>query len=455
MEKSTPKTVLHSDPRLAAFATKEWWKKYLDHLIKKGITAPSANWHQRRVQDLLDRFPGVRSSALSVQDIETHLTALDGMDVPRWQLEQTLSALRHFGVYGGCAWADSVDWAKWKYRWSSKPLSQEQIATIDRGLLPQDPVLRAFAVTMRTRQLSLRTERTYLDWVERCVRFHGLDGPAAVEECHIGPFLGYLAGERQVSASTQRQALNGLVTFLKLTRGVDTVEVGSFLPGVKPRQVPTVLSLQEIRAVLGHIDVPTLRLAASLLYGSGLRLMEVVRLRVKDIDLSHRLILVMEGKGGASRRTPLPESQVIPLEQQLAVVRALHQRDLDLGHGLASLPLGLSEKYGSSAKEFSWQFLFPAKSLAHDSYDGVIKRHHCDPSNLQKVVHQAVQKAGLNKRASCHTLRHSFATHLLENGYDIRSVQELLGHKDVQTTMIYTHVLNRPGLAVRSPADLL
>ncbi|GDY14816.1 integron integrase [Planctomycetota bacterium] len=377
------------------------------------------------------------------------------MDLPRWQLEQTLDALQRFGRYGGCAWVVSVDWAKWRLRWSAKPESQEQIDTIERGILPLDPALRAFAVTMRTRQLSLSTERTYLDWVERCVRFHGLPSPAAVEEGHIAPFLEYLAAERQVSASTQRQALNALVTFLKLTRGVETVEVGSFLPGSKPRQVPTVLNLQEIRAVLGHVDVPAMRLAASLLYGSGLRLMEVVRLRVKDIDFPHRMILVLEGKGGASRRTPLPESLVGHMEQQLAAVRALHQRDLEQGYGLASLPPGLSEKFGSSAKEFSWQFFFPAKSLAQDPYDGQVKRHHCDPSNLQKVVHQAVRKAGLNKRASCHTLRHSFATHLLENGYDIRSVQELLGHKDVQTTMIYTHVLNRPGLAVRSPADLL
>ena len=375
--------------------------------------------------------------------------------MPSWMLVQTLDALQRFGRYAGCAWVGEVDWAKWQVRWVAKPVSQEQIDTIERGQLPEEPTLRAFAVKMRTQQLSIRTERTYLDWVERCVRFHGLTGPADVTEGHIAPFLGHLAGERQVAASTQRQALNALVTFLKLTRGVTTVEVGSFLPGTKPRQVPTVLSVQEIRAVLAQIESPAQRLAASLLYGSGLRLMEAVRLRVKDLDFAHRMILVLEGKGGASRRTPMPESLVKPLEQQLAVVRALHAQDLKQGHGLASLPLGLTLKFGAAAKEFAWQYVFPSKSLAQDPYDGVIKRHHCDASNLQKAVHQSVQKAGVTKRASCHTLRHSFATHLLENGYDIRSVQELLGHENVATTMIYTHVLNRPGLAVRSPADLL
>lgn len=370
-------------------------------------------------------------------------------------LVQTLDALQRFGRYAGCAWVEDIEWSKWQLRWLAKPVSQEQIDTIERGQLPQDATLRAFAVKMRTQQLSIRTERTYLDWVERCMRFHRLAGPAEVAEEHIAPFLGHLAGERQVSASTQRQALNALVTFLKLTRGVSTIEVGSYQPGSKPRQVPTVLSAEEVRAVLAQIEAPAQRLAASLLYGSGLRLMEAVRLRVKDIDFAHRMILVLEAKGGASRRTPMPESLVEPLKQQLAVVRELHAQDLEQGHGLASLPLGLTQKFGAAAKEFAWQYVFPSKKLAMDPYDGVIKRHHGDPSHLQKAVHQAVLKAGVTKRASCHTLRHSFATHLLENGYDIRSVQELLGHENVQTTMIYTHVLNRPGLAVRSPADLL
>lgn len=196
-------------------------------------------------------------------------------------------------------------------------------------------------------------------------------------------------------------------------------------------------------------------LAAALMYGSGLRLMEVIRLRIQDLDLDHRLVLIHDGKGGGSRRTPMPETLVERLEVQMARVLEVHQDDIGHGYGLASLPRGLGHKVGSAAKDFSWQYLFPASRLAIDPWDGVMKRHHVDETMVQKSVRLAVQRAGITKRASCHTFRHSFATHLLEQGYDIRSVQELLGHRDVQTTMIYTHVLNRPGVAIRSPADLL
>jgi len=221
------------------------------------------------------------------------------------------------------------------------------------------------------------------------------------------------------------------------------------------RQVPTVLSVDEVRAVLHGIPDPTQRLMATLLYGAGLRLMELVRLRLKDVDLPHRLLLVLDGKGGRSRRVPLPESVVPALEAQMAEVRRLHAVDLEEGFGAASLPPGLGRKLGAAAREAAWQYLFPAPARGRDPLDGQEKRHHLHETTLQKTMRLAVQQAGLTKRASCHTLRHSFATHLLEGGQDIRTVQELLGHADVQTTMIYTHVLNRPGLAVRSPADLL
>lgn len=334
-------------------------------------------------------------------------------------------------------------------------MSPEDAAVLEHGVLPVEPTLRAFALRLRMQRRSLRTEQTYLDWVDRCRRFHGLADAGRIEVGHVAPFLAHLAAERQVAANTQRQALNALVAFFKETRGVDGIDIGAYQPSAKARQVPTVLSVQEVRAVLGEIRDPMLHLAASLLYGAGLRLMEAVRLRIKDLDFAHRLILVLDGKGGGSRRAPMPDSLCEPLQAQVERVRALHARDDELGFGAASLPLGLLNKLGAAAKDLSWQFVFPASRLALDPADGVMKRHHIDESHLQKTVRRAVLAAGLTKRASCHTFRHSFATHLLAHGYDIRSVQELLGHKDVQTTMIYTHVLNRPGLAVRSPADLL
>ena len=326
---------------------------------------------------------------------------------------------------------------------------------IRQGVLPDDLTLRDFAVRLRVQHRSLRTEQAYLDWVDRCRFYHRLQTPAQLEVHHIGPFLGHLAAERHVSASTQRQALNALVSFFKEIRGCAEVDVGAFVPSTKPRQVPTVLSAQEVRAVLAKIREPSMHLAAALLYGAGLRLMEALRLRIKDLDIAHRIIVVIDGKGGASRRTPMPETLVQAIATQVDAVRALHLADVADGHGAASLPPALARKLGAAAKDEAWQYLFPASRLAIDPLDGQRKRHHQDESNLQKAVRRAVGEAGLRKRASCHTFRHSFATHLLEHGYDIRTVQELLGHRDVTTTMIYTHVLNRPGLAVRSPADLL
>lgn len=380
------------------------------------------------------------------------------MHLPPWQLEQVLDALQRFGAYCQGVWVSEVDWVAWRGRWLVT-LEPEHVELVQqRGELPADPTMRSFVVRLRLQQRSFRTEQTYVQWVDRCCRYHRLDSAGALRESHVAPFLEHLAADRQVAGNTQRQALNSLVAFLREIRGLSTVDIGSFLPSSKPRQVPCVLSVAEVRAVLAALDDgydAAFYLAAALMYGSGLRLMEVIRLRIQDLDLAHRLVLVLDGKGGGSRRTPMPDSLVQRLEAQMARVLAVHQEDLGHGFGLSSLPVGLGHKIGDAAKDYSWQYLFPALRLAIDPRDGVMKRHHLDETAVQKAVRAAVQRAGITKRASCHTFRHSFATHLLEQGYDIRSVQELLGHRDVQTTMIYTHVLNRPGVAVRSPADLL
>jgi integron integrase len=265
--------------------------------------------------------------------------------------------------------------------------------------------------------------------------------------------LSDLAAVRQVGAGSQRQALHALVAFLKAARGGATVDVGAFMPARPAQRIPTVLSRDEVRAVIAEVGDPVARLAVFLMYGAGLRLFEVVRLRIKDVDLEQGLLLVADGKGGVGRRAPLPSVAVEAVRDQVDRVEALRQADLAAGHGLPSLAPALLRKIGGAARDRGWWYLFPARSASVDPRDGVVKRHHVDPSSIQKRVRAAVQAAGLDKRASCHTLRHSFATHLLAAGSDIRTVQELLGHKDVTTTMIYTHVLNRPGLAVRSPLD--
>ena len=312
------------------------------------------------------------------------------------------------------------------------------------------PFLQQVREAIRTKHYSISTERAYLDWTRRFILFHGKRHPLQMGETEIGEFLTYLAVQRNVAASTQNQALNALVF---LYRNVLGQSLGENINGVrakKPRKLPVVLDKQEIRSLLRNVD-GNYWLPACLLYGSGLRLMECMRLRVQDLDFSHRAILVRNGKGGKDRVVTLPDGLLRPLQQHLAGARVLHHKDLQDGFGETWLPHALARKYPNAARQWGWQYVFPASRRSIDPRSGRERRHHLDESCLQKAVKSAVRKAGIHKPASCHTLRHSFATHLLERGMDIRTVQEQLGHKDVRTTQIYTHILQRGGNAVVSP----
>lgn len=305
---------------------------------------------------------------------------------------------------------------------------------------------------IRFKHYSLRTEETYCDWIKRFILFHGKKHPRDMAEVELTAFLTHLAVEGKVAASTQNQALSAL---LFLYREVLKQEIG-WLDQVerarKPARLPVVLTQEEAGRLLGGMN-GTPKLMALLLYGSGLRLMECVRLRVKDVDFSYNQILVREGKGFKDRVTLLPESVKEPLRLHLVKVKAQHEQDLADGFGRVHLPFALERKYPNAHRAWAWQYVFPSSRISTDPRSGQEQRHHVAENVLQIAVKKAVAAAGIAKAASCHTFRHSFATHLLENGYDIRTVQELLGHKDVSTTMIYTHVLNRPGLGVRSPLD--
>lgn len=305
--------------------------------------------------------------------------------------------------------------------------------------------------SLRTRHYSLRTENAYVDWARRYILFHNKRHPREMGQAEIEAFLTHLAVEQHVAASTQNQALSAL---LYLYRNVLEQPIESVGPvrARKPQRLPVVLTKAEALRVIGAMSGVN-QLMARLLYGSGLRLMECLRLRVKDIDFEQRAITVRDGKGEKDRITMLPESVIAPLRDQLARVQHLHACDLKAGFGAVYLPYALERKYPNAAREWIWQYVFPARSLSTDPRTGITRRHHLEASGLQRAVRQAAQLVGLDKPVSCHTFRHSFATHLLAAGYDIRTVQELLGHKDVKTTMIYTHVLNRGGLAVRSPLD--
>ena len=326
------------------------------------------------------------------------------------------------------------------------------LAPTDPTGKPKRKLLDQVRDVMRLKHYSLRTERTYCDWIERFIRFHGLRHPEEMAEVEVGEFLTALARDRNVSAATQNQALSAL---LFLYRQVLQQKIG-WLEKVerakKPARLPVVLTGDEVRKVLSQLH-GTARVMASLLYGSGLRLMECVRLRVKDIDFAYAHVTVRETKSGRDRITMLPVQVAEPLKRHLDRIKAQHVQDLADGFGEVWLPDALERKYPNAAREWGWQYAFPSTRLSIDPRSGAKRRHHIDETALQQAVKKAVRAAGIDKPASCHTLRHSFATHLLERGHDIRTVQELLGHKDVSTTMIYTHVLNRPGIGVKSPLD--
>lgn len=317
-------------------------------------------------------------------------------------------------------------------------------------------LLDCVRAVLRRKHYSLRTEEAYLDWIRRFVRFYGSKRhPATMAEADVATFLTHLAVEGKVAASTQNQALSALLFLYRDVLKQPLGRIKDIAPVRRPARLPTVLSREEVRAVLAQLDdSSSYRLMGDLLYGAGLRLLECLRLRVKDVDLATLQIMVREPKGGRDRVTMLPVSCAAALREHLEAVKSAYVADLQEGIAGVWLPEALARKFPKAAREWAWMWVFPAEKMSRDPRSGAMRRHHIHERNLQNAVRTAARRAGLPKPVTPHTFRHSFATHLLEAGYDIRTVQELLGHKDVATTMIYTHVLNRPGvLAVRSPLD--
>ncbi len=305
---------------------------------------------------------------------------------------------------------------------------------------------------LRTRHYSIRTEQAYTGWIKRFILFHNKQHPSSLGKSEIRSFINYLAIKKKVSASTQNQALQSILFLYKQILKIEIGWIEEIKRAERIKHIPVVFSRKEAKIILSHMKGVT-RLIASLLYGSGLRLNECLRLRVKDIDFDYKQIIIRDGKGEKDRRTTLPLSLVPALQKQIKRVKAIHQDDLKKGFGKAPLPYALDQKYPNAGNGFGWQFLFPTENLSYDEKQKFRFRYHIHSSTIQKAIKEALKKSEINKPGSPHTFRHSFATHMLETGYDIRTVQELLGHKDVRTTMIYTHVLNKGGLGVRSPLD--
>jgi integron integrase len=339
-----------------------------------------------------------------------------------------------------------------------KPSSPSDVSPPGKAARPESSskgkkLLEQYSEFLRNRHYSLRTEKTYIGWVRQYILFHNKRHPRDMGVAEINAFITHLVNRKTVSASTQNQAISAI---LYLYRNVLQIELDdkALVPirPTRPKRVPTVLSREEAKKVIAHMD-GIYKVMTQITYGSGLRLMEVMRLRVKDLDFANRQIIVRDGKGENDRVTMFPDVLLEPLRLHLQQVRAQHELDLSHGYGTVYLPYALERKYPTANREFAWQYVFPAPDLSIDPVSGLRQRHHWNESALQKAVKRAARLAKIDKPVSPHTFRHSFATHLLENGYDIRTVQELLGHKDVKTTMIYTHVLNRGGLAVKSPLD--
>ena len=319
---------------------------------------------------------------------------------------------------------------------------------------PPPRLLDRVRAALRTRHCSLRTEKAYVGWIRRYIVFHGKRHPAEMGAAEITRFLSDLAIQRNVAASTQNQALSALLFLYREVLEQELPWLDDIVRAKTPERIPVVLTREEVQAVIDALDGPT-RLPALLLYGAGLRLLEALRLRVKDVDFGRNQITVRSGKGGKDRVTMLPAAASRDLAKHLETIRDQHEADIRAGAGWVELPWALARKYPRAGREWIWQWIFPATRTYLHRETNQRRRHHLHESVLQRAVKEAVRSKGIPKRAPCHTFRHSFATHLLEDGADIRTVQELLGHRDVSTTMIYTHVLNRGPAGVLSPADRL
>ncbi len=438
-----------------------FWREYSALLSSRHVSAKSVEWYVRRAR----QFAGTRDlpalRAVSEREVSTYLDRFAARpDLAEWQVVQIVHAVRFLLLdLLRVEWAARFSWNR-----SSMPTAggDRSESPVDAPVADSDDGREAFRLfpehfdrlrtEIRTRHYSIRTEEAYAGWLARLIGFRRYPPPDEMGPEDVRSYLEYLATVRKVSASTQNQALCALVFFFGNVLGRPLNQIGEYVRAKRPVRLPTVLSRQEVCRLEAGLS-GTYALMAGLLYGSGLRLMECVRLRVKDLDFDHHQIVVRDGKGQKDRITVMPERLREPLRLHLGKVKTLFESDLAAGIAGVYFWPALERKYPSAPREWIWQYVFPSGILSKDPRSNTIRRHHAHETGLQHAVKLAAAKAGIAKQVSPHTLRHSFATHLLEAGQDIRTLQELLGHSDVATTQIYTHVLNRPGLAVRSPAD--
>lgn len=450
-------------------AETRFWDRFIQLARDTEVPEKALRWYVRRIEQYIQAHPDRPLRTHGPAEVRDYLlrTGRDG-GLRGWQFRQVVHALQIlFTGLVRAEWAGAFDWRYWLESARELETDHPTVARHNQPIEATTPspaagegkflypdLLRDVAAEIRRRNYSIRTEHAYLQWLRRYVGFHGNRDPRAMGADEVATYLNHLALVREVAPSTQSQALNALVFFYTQVLGKELGTVAGLVPAKKPRRVPVVLTREEVQRVLAALKEEPFALMAGLLYGTGMRLMECVRLRVMDVDFGYSQIVVRDGKGGKDRVVPLPRRYRAALETQIRTVGDLHGEDLALGYGEVYLPEALARKYPNAPRELGWQYLFPSGKLAADPRSKKIRRHHIHETSLQRAIRHAALASGIHKRINSHTLRHSFATHLLERGYDIRTVQELLGHADVSTTMIYTHVLNRPGISVTSPADL-
>jgi len=446
----------------------KFWNKYQEVIKLFRVPERVVPWYRRHIQGFINDHPDTRLQNQGPDEIATWFTRIGrSPHLEDWQYRQKVDALRLLYCHLlKTPWSGEFDWDYWA---SGAQSLESEHATVARTYENPDTmaqyanntlakkypdVFRKFLAAIRVPDYSINTEKSYLNWINRFLRFHQSLVLETCAEPEVASFLEHLAVRRKVSSATQAQALNAIVFFYARVLERPLGEIGPFKRSSRPIRVPTVLSPEEVSSIFSEIT-GVMNVLVRLMYGTGMRLIECIRLRILDIDFSYQQITVRGGKGKKDRVVPLPQTLATHLHAQIRKVRQMHEQDMLNGSCGAFIPLSLSRKYPNAEKEFRWQYLFPATRLAQDPRSGKLRRHHIHQTAVQKHIRKAAISAGIEKRVTTHTLRHSFATHLLASGSDIRTVQELLGHADVSTTMIYTHVLNRGGNAVISPVDRL
>ena len=447
---------------------KRFWNRYIALLEEYEVKSTTYRWYIQHCEQFIRHYTEIRLKNHTQETLSQYLSSiLENDHLKSWQKRQVFDALKFLFLSIHSPLCNKIDWEYWKMSCkelehdhvtlarNNTPIQKQSSPDLDiKGVAQNGPEMEKLIYVIRAKGYSIRTEKTYVHWVNRFLKFNANTKSEALDDQCVIAYLSYLAVEKGVSSATQALALNAIVFYFKSVLNVEIGDVRKFVKAKKRHKLPVVLATDEVTTILKELNGVQL-LLVSLLYGGGLRLMEVVRLRIQDVDFGYQQIIIRNAKGNKERIVPLPVKIANSLKKQILDVKAQHDIDLQNGYGSVYMPAELVKKYGKSDKQWVWQYIFPSTKLSVDAKSNIIRRHHLHESTLQKTVRNTARKINIAKRVTCHTFRHSFATHNLERGMDIRTLQLLLGHSDVSTTMIYTHTANFSKGKTSSPLDFL